>query len=26
MSEEEQEEWDQGGDPCCYVIRLMELS
>ncbi|CAB4164858.1 hypothetical protein UFOVP828_156 [uncultured Caudovirales phage] len=26
MSKEEQEEWDQGGDPCCYVIRLMELS
>lgn len=24
MSEEELEEWDQGGDPCCVVIRLME--
>ena len=23
MSEEEVEEWDQGGDPCCHVVRLM---
>ena len=23
MSEEEIEEWDQGGDPCCHVVRLM---
>ncbi len=23
MDEEEVEEWDQGGDPCCHVIRLM---
>ena len=23
MSEEEIEEWDQGGDPCCHVTRLM---
>ena len=22
-SEEEVEEWDQGGDPCCHVVRLM---
>lgn len=23
MGEEEVEEWDQGGDPCCHVVRLM---
>ena len=23
MSEEELEEWDQGGDPCQHVVRLM---
>ncbi len=23
MGEEEQEEWEAGGDPCCHVIRLM---
>ena len=23
MSEEEIEEWDEGGDPCCHVIRIM---
>lgn len=23
MSEEEIKEWDEGGDPCCHVIRLM---
>ena len=23
MSEEELEEWEAGGDPCCNVIRLM---
>jgi hypothetical protein len=23
MSEEEIEEWDQGGDPCQHVVRLM---
>lgn len=23
MSEEEQEEWEAGGDPCCHVVRLM---
>lgn len=23
MSEEEVEEWDRGGDPCCHVLRLM---
>jgi prophage antirepressor-like protein len=24
MSEEEIEEWDQGGDPCAHVVRLIE--
>lgn len=23
MGEEEQEEWEAGGDPCCHVVRLM---
>jgi hypothetical protein len=23
MSEEEVKEWDDGGDPCCHVVRLM---
>ena len=23
MSEEELEEWDQGGDPCQHVVRIM---
>jgi len=23
MSEEEAAEWDEGGDPCCHVVRLM---
>jgi hypothetical protein len=23
MGEEELEEWDAGGDPCCHVVRLM---
>lgn len=23
MSEEELTEWDEGGDPCCHVLRLM---
>jgi len=22
MSEEEQAEWEDGGDPCCHVVRL----
>lgn len=24
MGEEELEEWEAGGDPCCVVIRVME--
>jgi hypothetical protein len=23
MGEEELAEWDEGGDPCCHVLRLM---
>ncbi len=23
MSEEESQEWDDGGDPCCHVVRLI---
>lgn len=23
MSEEEIEQWDEGGDPCCHVLRIM---
>ena len=23
MNEEEIKEWDDGGDPCCHVVRLM---
>jgi len=22
MSDEEQAEWEDGGDPCCHVVRL----
>lgn len=23
MSKEEQAEWEDGGDPCCHVVRLI---
>ena len=23
MTDEESEEWEAGGDPCCHVVRLM---
>jgi hypothetical protein len=23
MGEEEVQEWEDGGDPCCHVVRLM---
>jgi hypothetical protein len=23
MGEDEQQEWEDGGDPCCHVVRLM---
>jgi len=25
MSEEEVKEWDEGGDPCMFVVRVNEL-
>lgn len=24
MSEEEQQEWDSGGDPCCVVTKFLD--
>lgn len=26
MSDEEAKEWDEGGDPCSFQVRLWELS
>jgi hypothetical protein len=26
MTEEEQQEWEDGGDPCCFVIKFIEQS
>lgn len=23
MSEEEMKDWDEGGDPCCFVVKLI---
>lgn len=23
MTEEEEQEWDAGGDPCCHVIKIL---
>jgi hypothetical protein len=25
MSEEEMQEWDEGGDPCSFHVRIFEL-
>lgn len=25
MSEEEAEQWEEGGDPCCFVIKALIL-
>jgi hypothetical protein len=25
MNEEEQQEWEDGGDPCCFVLKLLEV-
>ncbi len=26
LTEEEDQEWDQGGDPCSFHVKLMELN
>jgi hypothetical protein len=23
MTEEEEKEWEEGGDPCCYVVKFV---
>lgn len=25
MSEEEEKEWDEGGDPCMFVIKVLDV-